>query len=130
MYKTKQKDALLSFFKENNDKDYTSDYIMSYLNNHHTNVGKTTLYRQLDDLINKGIVKRFYNDELKRYSFQYINRTDCDNHFHLKCIKCGIIEHLECNLVNNLLNHIYDDHHFIIDKKTMLYGTCINCKEK
>lgn len=129
MYQTKQKDAILGFLKKNQKNDFTSEYIMNYLKENNTPVGKTTLYRNLDNLVASGTVKKYYDDSNKRYTYQFLDkRDDCDNHFHLKCNNCGKLVHLSCQSIDNLIDHITINHGFLIDKKTILYGLCKECQ--
>ena len=46
-----------------------------------------------------------------------------------KCAVCGRLIHLECAMSRDLVAHILEDHGFRIDsKKSVLWGTCEDCK--
>jgi Fur family ferric uptake transcriptional regulator len=54
--------------------------------------------------------------------------TDCGEHYHLKCVGCGQLIHLECEYLEKLDSHVKSQHNFRVDhSKTVLYGCCGNC---
>lgn len=118
MYKTKQKQAILDLFKENNTLTFNAHEIINKLINF---TSKATIYRQLDKLCNDGIINKFYNEKENIYEYQYVNKThDCHQHLHLKCNKCGKIIHLQNNIINEI--------NFKIDySHSLIYGTCNDC---
>lgn len=129
MYKTKQKQILLNFLKENTNKHFSIKEITDVVSRQ--NVGKSTIYRLIDKMTEDGTMKRFRGNDGKSVLYQYIGEHhECNNHFHLKCTKCGILIHLECEHITSLNHHINKHHKFDIDTgKTILYGICSNCKE-
>ena len=129
MYKTKQKQILINFLKENTDKHFSIKEITDAVSN--KNVGKSTIYRLIDKMTDDGSIRRFRGNNGKSVLYQYIgNYSECNSHFHLKCTKCGILIHLNCEHITSLNQHINKHHQFDIDTgKTILYGTCSACKE-
>ena len=98
-----------------------------------TPIGKSTVYRYLDNLVQENIIRKYVSSESGVAAcFQYINnQIECNNHYHLKCTKCGNLLHLNCNEINELSNHIFEEHKFKLDTcKTVLYGTCEICLSK
>ena len=56
---------------------------------------------------------------------------ECAEHFHLKCIRCGKLIHVDCAYLGELGEHIGAHHGFKVDRsKTVFYGTCGACLEK
>ena len=52
-------------------------------------------------------------------------------HHHLKCTGCGKLFHVECTYLNEIMKHVEQQHHFVVDfSKTVLYGLCDTCKNK
>lgn len=131
-YKTKQRDSILNCLIQNKDRHINVDEIMDFLMNQGNVVGKTTIYRYLNSLVFQGFVRKFLMKEGSGACFQYIeNSTGCHEHYHLKCLECGKLIHLECDYLYNMNSHVLKDHDFHIDNsKTVLYGQCINCKNK
>ncbi|MDF2822034.1 MAG: transcriptional repressor [Clostridiales bacterium] len=128
-YKTKQKEYILSYLEQNREKHLTVDNMIDFLKQNDTPVGKSTVYRYLDVLVNKGIVRKYIVEEGKSSCYQYINDGHaCKEHFHLKCNDCGKLFHVECERLEGINNHILEHHKFEIDNsKTVYYGTCEKC---
>jgi len=126
-YITQQKEAILDFIDRNTN--FTSDKMLFELNKDKKTISKATLYRHLKELENEGIIKSFYNDELKRYEFLRVKQDkSCFEHLHLRCNKCGKILHLDCKTEIEFLNHIKKEHHFLVDVSgTYISGVCDEC---
>lgn len=129
-YNTKQRENILSYLKENTDKNITADEIIKYFKTTNDNIGKTTVYRYLNELVKENVIKKYNLEERNCSCYQYIEGKKCDEHYHLKCKKCNKIIHLDCDEFEKIKNHIYKEHNFEIDSvKTVLYGICKECKE-
>ena len=130
MYNTKQKQILIDYFIKNSDKHYSIKEITDAVSDY--KIGKSTVYRLIDKMTKDGSVRRFNGNDGKSVLYQYIgNNHGCDKHFHLKCTKCGLLIHLECEYMNRFNKHIEADHKFEIDNsKTLIYGICSNCNER
>ena len=93
-------------------------------------VGLTTVYRQLERLEQQGLVHKVVTDEGARYRYcdaRHAGR-DC---FLLKCERCGRIEHLDCSHLGELYAHLLAEHHFRINpRRTLFYGLCEKCSEE
>lgn len=128
-YKTKQREHILNYLKTNEKKHVTAEEIIEYFKSIENPIGKSTVYRYLDNLVAENIIRKYISQERGSACFQYIkNQESCNNHYHMKCIKCGALFHLECNEITDLQNHILQNHNFKLDIcKTVLYGTCNNC---
>lgn len=118
-YITKQKESILNILKEHQDNILSAKKLKELLND---NVSKATLYRNLDELFNEGVINRFYNEALNIYEYQYkIADNDCQHHLHFKCNNCGKIFHLKELVTNNL---------FVVDyAHSLICGVCKNCLE-
>lgn len=130
MYKTKQKQILIDYLKKNADKHYSIKEITDGVSG--DNIGKSTVYRLIDKMTEDGTMRRFRGNDGKSVLYQYLGEChECDNHFHLKCIECGLLIHLECEQMTSLNNHIDEHHKFKLDSsKTILYGKCSKCNQK
>lgn len=131
-YKTKQKEIILNFFIENKNKHLTASDIVKYINSNEETVGMTTVYRYLDKLVSAGIIRKYFLDDKSGACYQYIDdNSKCHEHFHLKCIQCGALFHIDCSYMQSLDEHIMEHHGFKIDNsRTVLYGICKYCYEK
>ncbi|MBR6568364.1 MAG: transcriptional repressor [Clostridia bacterium] len=130
-YNTKQKKLISEFFEGNTEKQFTCDEISEALKIKGTPVGKTTVYRYVEKLVNEGKIRKITGGISKSALYQYIDEDmNCNSHMHLKCLKCGEFFHLGCDFLNSVNDHIYEHHRFRVDNsKSVLYGLCEKCAE-
>lgn len=130
-YKTRQKECILAFLEQNREKHLTVDDMISYLKINETPVGKSTVYRYLDVLVGRGVVRKYMIEEGKGACYQFIeDKIACSEHFHLKCSECGQLFHVECERLEGINEHVLEHHKFVIDNsKTVYYGMCNKCNK-
>lgn len=124
-YKTRQKELILDVIK-NFKNDFTIKEIYEKLNQ---NVGLTTIYRTISKLVEEGKIKKSidYNNVVH---YQYLDECQCDNHFYLKCDKCGSITHVDCDCINDFTNHVLKNHSFKVDNVNIIIkGICKKCSK-
>ncbi|MDE5583197.1 MAG: transcriptional repressor [Ruminococcus sp.] len=129
-YKTRQKEKLLDYLINNSGRHTNVQEISAFLMSEGTPVGTATIYRQLDRLVDSGVVRRYNFDGKTGACYQYIgNSGRCHEHFHLKCTSCGQLIHLDCGRLSDISRHIAEHHGFFIDpSKTVFYGICPECR--
>ena len=126
-YSTRQREVILSFLKENNAHVTASD-IVFHLKEQGHKISTATVYRTLDKLEKDGLVKKMVVENGSSACYQYVDGGDCHEHFHLKCIKCGLLIHLSCEFLQSMENHILGDHGFTVSSgRTVIYGLCHKC---
>ena len=126
-YTTKQGRLVLDCFENNKGVHLTIDDICNYLKEKNTPVGTTTVYRQVQKLLDEGIITKYNVDKESGACYQY-SGENCKMHFHLKCTECSQLIHAECDYIESLGNHIINHHGFAIDNsKTVFYGICRDC---
>ncbi len=121
---TKQKEFVVNFLKNSYDHP-TVTQIYEYVKKNGVNIGETSIYRILNDLISDRIVcKIITKDSLTHYDFIR------ENHFHLICNVCN-------KIIDKPLNTIFDKKFkdltkgFCITKQDInLYGICEECNKK
>lgn len=124
IYHTKQKDKILECIKTYHG-DFTIKDIYLLLDK---NIGLTTIYRTVDQLVNEGRLNKVIGEDNTFY-YQYLEECNRENHFFLKCNNCGEIIHVDCDCVNNLFLHITKKHKFVANHdKIIIYGLCDNCR--
>ena len=125
-YNTKQKNELLEFFKENSDGCFLAKDIIK---NSSITLGEATIYRTLARFVEEGLLKKFISPNGSGAYYQYNKHShECNSHFHLKCVKCGTLYHMDCSFLKDMTDHINSEHGFNVDNsKTTLYGVCKNC---
>lgn len=130
-YNTKQKSAILDFLKENSGAHFTADDILIALNAKNAAIGKATVYRYLEKLVNENIVRKYEISKNDAACYEYCadgQHGECSTHYHLKCVLCGRLFHINCKTLNLISTHILSEHNFTIDKsKTVFYGVCADC---
>ena len=129
-YKTKQREEVLLIIKENKDKHVTVDFLLEEIKRRELNISRATLYRCLDLLVESGVLKKITVDDKNPPCYQLCEHDD-HNHFHLVCEKCGKLIHLDCEKIEELVEHIEEDHHFKVNpSRVVLYGLCEKCRLK
>lgn len=124
IYNTQQKDKILDIIK-NFDHDFTIKDIYDKLDG---SVGLTTIYRFIDKLITSGSVNKLIDSNNSTY-YQYLEHCECGNHFYLRCEKCGLMIHVDCDCINELFNHISLEHNFTASsEKIIINGICESCR--
>ena len=128
-YKTRQKEKLLDYLMKNKENHTNVQEISAFLTTEGTPVGTATIYRQLDKLVECGVVRRYNFDGKTGACYQYISDdNDCHEHFHLKCTSCGKLIHLSCDRLSGISSHISERHGFrIAPSQTVFYGKCSEC---
>ena len=124
-YKTKQKDLI---FKEiiKQNQEFKAQDIYEALDG---KVGLTTIYRLIDKMFQEGLLNKTIGDANVAY-YQYLEKCNHENHFYLKCEKCGNIIHVDCDCITDLINHIAKNHDFKINnERIVINGKCSKCGE-
>lgn len=125
-YNTKQKDLILNVIK-NQKHEFTIKDIYKELNE---SVGLTTIYRLVDKLIDENVLDKYISRDNITY-YQYLKECDEENHFYLKCDRCGNLVHIDCDCVGDLSNHILQKHKFKPNKEHIIInGVCEKCIKK
>lgn len=82
----------------------------------------------------QGLVRRYSLDDRGSACWQYTGgaeESECGAHFHLKCLRCGELYHLDCDHLQEIADHVRKDHGFAIDpSRTVFYGVCEACMKK
>ena len=126
-YHTKNKVKILNCLKANSNKHLTIEQIDEILDGQ---VPLASIYRNVDDLVEEGAIRKYIVDRNNSACYQYIGDGNEHQHFHLLCSKCGKLIHLECDEVEHLISHIEEEHGFQVDiSKVTLYGVCEECQK-
>ena len=122
-YNTKQKDLILNIIK-NQKKAFTVKDIYNELN---SEVGLTTIYRFIDKLVECNRLNKYIAKDNITY-YEYLKECDKTNHFYLKCELCGNLDHVDCDCISELFNHIFNEHSFKPNKeRVIINGLCQKC---
>lgn len=129
-YKTKQRQIITELIKETAGKHITVDEIYIKLKEKGIELGKATVYRQINDMVRDGQLKK-YNTEFGRSAcFEYIQEKD-SSIYHFKCTDCNELIHVNCPSLGEVKSHLLEEHGFKIDtSKVIFVGECENCRRK
>ena len=125
-YSTKGKRLVAALLEKYPEKQMSAEEIFVALGTEAP--GQSRVYRILAALCDDGNARRERRADGDGYRYQYSENLGCDSHFHLKCTECGKVVHLRCHVVDELKEHIFSEHGFIVDSgKTVFYGKCAEC---
>ncbi|MCI6717259.1 MAG: transcriptional repressor [Bacilli bacterium] len=129
-YQTKQKTAIFSLLKEHSESHLTAEQMLTILKDENTPVGKATLYRFLDSLVENGEVNKYVIDNISCYQYVGTN-LNSQNCFHLICDHCGKLINASTEDIKRINEKLEKCLDFKIDNtKTVLYGICKDCQVK
>ena len=132
-YRTRQITELENYLCSMEGKHVTVSDICKYFKSQGISIGTTTVYRQLDRMVEQGLVAKYVIDGSSSACFEYTgdSRHECkEQTYHCKCEKCGKLIHLQCSEVENLTQHIKEHHGFKLNPlRTVFYGICSDCQK-
>ncbi len=133
-YSTKQMEELIKYLETTNGEHFNVKDICDYFSKLEINVGTTTVYRNLEKLIDDGSVLKYNSIGANGACYEYIgdvekpSKTSC---FHLICETCGDVEHLKSDVLLNIDENICKDFGFTMKSlSTVLYGNCKDCSNE
>ena len=132
-YQTKQMKQILAYLQTIEGTHVTAADVCSYFKEQGINVGTTTVYRNLEKMVEQGLVAKYNVDGASSACFEYIgdHGEEYENCYHCKCEKCGKLIHLQCNEIESLKQHMQQHHDFQMDShRTVFYGICGECSKK
>ena len=129
-YNTKTRQLILDYLINNRQHAVSASNILEHLEEQGASPNPTTVYRYLDKLAKDGTVIKYVAEKGCQAAYQYVEPgRGCEQHLHLKCVKCGKIIHLECHFMEEISHHIEESHGFTLQcKNSILYGVCKECK--
>ena len=129
-YQTSGKQRLVEFLCRNENRQFSVDELHSEMTAEGSEIGKSSLYRQLEVLCDKGAVRKFRDESRNCAVYQYVGKEcDCGTHFHEQCTVCGKLNHLDCGDSAEFVEHLLRVHGFSVDRgRSILYGVCAACR--
>jgi Fur family ferric uptake transcriptional regulator len=121
--------AILGFLQAHESEHITAAQVVEHFERGDVYIGRTTVYRQLEKLVNSGVVRKYVFDESAGACFQYIGKDGCaGEHLHLMCEKCGELIHTDEAILPNVTKGILEKYEFTVDvNKSVFYGICRSC---
>ncbi|AGB41569.1 Fe2+/Zn2+ uptake regulation protein [Halobacteroides halobius DSM 5150] len=120
---TKQRIAILKILITS-DTPISAQEIFSQLDDSNSKVRLSTVYRNLNQFVAEGIVRKL-NFADQKNKFELVD----DHHHHLVCLECDEVRPLECPLeqFDNQLST--KTGYKIIEHRIKFYGLCPKCQE-
>lgn len=130
-YRTRQRDILLGYLESVSGKHITVSDVCDYLKKEGLPIGQSTVYRQLECMVDEGLVNKYIIDGTSPACFEYVGQEshgDSECCFHCKCEKCGRLIHLHCEELAMIKEHLLAHHQFLLNPlRTVFYGVCEEC---
>lgn len=129
-YKTKQREILINYLKTSTGQHITAGDVCDYFKKSGSEIGQSTVYRQLESLVDEGVINKYTVDATSPACFEYMGEGSHKGEtcFHCKCEKCGKLIHLHCEELEEIGAHLMSDHSFKVDPiRTVIYGLCEAC---
>ncbi len=130
-YNTKQRERILDYLQGVQGVHITAADVCNHFRDNGTTIGQSTVYRQLERLVDEGVINKYTIDKNSSACFEYIGQqghgegTVC---FHCKCEKCGKLIHMHCDELEEIGAHLMEEHKFKLDPlRTVFYGVCEEC---
>lgn len=131
-YKTKQGDELRGYLERMPGRHITAGDICEYFRQSGKPIGMATVYRQLERMVDEGLIAKYNIDVNTPACFEYLGaHLGEEICYHCKCCVCGKLIHMHCDELPELQKHVLEHHGFSIDPvRTIFYGVCSDCAEK
>lgn len=129
-YNTRQRERILEILRGLGDRHVTVDEVAYLSRAQGEEVGKTTIYRYLEALAEKGQARKYMAAPGACACYQYLaDAPACHEHYHLQCVDCGRLFHVDCARLDEIARHIEAEHGFVLDNtKTVFMGVCESCR--
>ncbi len=123
MRQTKQKEKLRSLLFEK-PRHFKAEEVLNIMNREEKVISLATVYRQLDDLVKQGKLKKITFDNVCYYD------SYTGFHHHFCCEKCGKIYDvkLDTDMIDEMFMERYD--HQLSMHEIVFKGICKNCLKK
>ena len=122
-YNTKQRARILSVFESNPSKSFTAHEIAGLL----PDIGLATVYRAIPRLMRDGYLLKVPSGQ--EAVFQYRDPGLCSGHFHIKCVRCGRMMHIDDRISAAISEQIGKASGFRLLNSSILEGLCPDCME-
>ena len=101
----------------------TADEVYEEIAKDHPTISRGTVYRNLQRLCEMGEIRR---REVPGGADRFDHR--CDDHYHVRCTKCGRVFDVDMEYLPNLENSIRDAHGFQFTGHDIVFrGVCPAC---
>lgn len=126
---TPQRRAIVDIIMDSEKKHLTAEEIYDQVKVGCPEIGLATVYRTILLLEEMGVIYKLdLNDGCSRY--ELANENESHRHHHLVCNRCGNVEEVEDDLLEELENEVEKKYGFKIeDHAVKFFGICGKCKD-
>lgn len=128
---TSRRENILQVLIENQDKHLSAEEIYYLVKQRAPDVGLATVYRTLELFSDFAIIHSIdFGDGRKRYELIQAEEKG-HHHHHLICLRCGKIQEVTEDLLEDLERRVTQTHNFkITNHQLKIFGYCKACGEK
>lgn len=110
---------------ESHDKPLDAQHMIDHLQKK-LGVDRVTVFRILNAFVEKGLIRKLEFGEGKaRYEL-----ADKEDHHHLICENCGLIQDIEDKVIPSIERHIEQQHNFMVKYHSLeFFGLCKDCRK-
>ena len=124
-YNTQREKEILNLLSKEKHRAFSVEEICEKVL---TDGGKSTVYRIISKLTEKGVLKKICDTKTRRVTYQYLGEKSCCEHLHLKCKNCDRLIHLDKSSSETIMNLVKNSDSFALDPTEILSGICRTCK--
>lgn len=107
-----------------NGRQLTADQLYRSLRRQAPKIGRATVFRTLETLVEAGVARRL---ELDGHVYAYVACLPAHHH-HLACTRCGRVEEIDEAYIRPIADRLARDMGFEIDDARLdFYGRCATC---
>ncbi len=112
-------------FLESSKQPVDVNTILAYLRKNDVNVDPATIFRMMNNFLQKGIIKEIRIEKGKS-NYELASKED---HHHLVCEKCGGVESVLDNTIPRMEKEIKEKQGFLVKRHELeFFGICKNCQ--
>lgn len=122
---TVQKDIVLDAVKSLATHS-TADEVYEYIHPNYPNIGKGTVYRNLNILAEENAIRKVgIPDGPDRYDHT------CREHYHVTCVKCGAVCDVDMDAITDMLDRVRNSNGMeLLGYDVLFKGICKKCMEQ
>lgn len=106
-------------------RQLTADQLYRRLRRQEPTIGRATVFRTLETLVDAGVARRL---ELDGHVYAYV-ACQPEHHHHLACTACGRVEEIDEAYVRPIATRLAADRGFELEHARLdFYGRCARCR--
>ncbi len=131
-YHTKNKDLIKEYMTLHGEERFCANEIYQYLLDCGKKTNLTTVYRNLDKMTQAGELAKVKHPSDDSTYYQVVDsKRHCQDHLHLRCLKCGKVVHLEDDYMQEFYAYVEKQTGFTLEcMASQLNGMCKGCMER